>query len=190
MSQRVGDWCLSFSGKKIYPLDLQPSEIDIEDIAHSLSNICRFGGHCRKFYSVAQHSIIVSWAVSPVDKLCALLHDAPEAYCGDMVRPLKVNSLLAPYRDIEAGIWYSICSKFELDVDLPSEVDKADARVLLAEKRDLMNCNGHTWAFPQCKYPEIDPYPIDPIEPWMPERAKTEFLKLFYKYSGSMESYL
>lgn len=186
IDQRIGDWFLSRSGNKIYPLDLQPQDIDIEDIAHSLSNICRFGGHCLEFYSVAQHSVLVSWAVSDVNKFSALLHDATEAYCGDMIRPLKMNRLMTPYRDIETGIWYSVCSKFGINPDLPAEVDKADAQVLLAEKRDLMNCNDHVWEFPQCKYPDIDPYPNYPIEPWTPKRSRSEFLRFFYKYSESL----
>lgn len=182
MQPSRGDWFLSSQGKRIYPLDLHLADIDIEDIAHSLSNICRFGGHCRQFYSVAQHSVLVAWAVSPQNKLSAILHDATEAYCGDMVRPLKM--MMPIYREMEAGIWAVICNRFGLDHTLDSEIDRADARVLLAEKRDLLINHEHVWELPQCKYPDLDPYPLDPIQPWTSARSKSEFLRFYEKYSG------
>jgi uncharacterized protein len=178
------NWFLSSQGHKLYPLDLSPEDINIEDIAHSLSNLCRFNGHCKQFYSVAQHSVLVSQGVLSHNKLTALLHDATEAYCGDMIRPIKTLPEMNYYREIESGIWAVIAYKYNIPIDLPEEVDIYDARVLLAEKRDLMVTNGHVWEFPQCKYPDLDPYPIDPIECWSPSKAKAEFLSMYQWLEG------
>lgn len=86
---RRGEWILTFSGERFYPFSPAPEEVKTKDIAHALANICRFNGHTRGFYSVAAHSVHVSRLVPPEFALEALLHDAAEAYVGDMVRPLK-----------------------------------------------------------------------------------------------------
>lgn len=194
MIPRRGDWRLSYKGNKIYPLDLRPEDIDIEEIAHSLSNLCRFGGHCKEFYSVAQHSVIVcglirdwiDWASADdstrnttADRnlmLTALLHDAPEAYCGDMVRPLKQN--IPEFKTIESQIWTVIAAKFNLPFSLPKEIEIEDARALLMEKRDLLTSHGHTWTFPQCQFPDLN-IPTWNIVPVSPSYAKESFLALF-----------
>lgn len=83
----------TFTDKKFYFLDIRPEHICIEDIAHSLSNICRYGGHCKQFYSVAEHSIACCDRMGNGEdasvRLWALLHDAAEAYIGDICKPLK-----------------------------------------------------------------------------------------------------
>src|SRR4051794_15527189 len=86
---RRGGWITTFSRRQFWPLDPHSDEIHIEDIAHSLSQQCRFGGHSRSFYSVAQHSCLVSALCKANDALWGLLHDASEAYLGDIPRPLK-----------------------------------------------------------------------------------------------------
>jgi hypothetical protein len=86
---RRGDWMQTFTGRAFYPLDPRPEDIDPVDIAHALSLICRYGGHSSRFYSVAEHCVLMSHAVAPEHALWALLHDATEAYLGDMIRPLK-----------------------------------------------------------------------------------------------------
>lgn len=174
MSRR-GNWMLSSKGRQLWPLDLQPEDIDIEEIAHALSNICRFGGHCRKFYSVAQHSLLVA-DCSPL-KLAkvGLLHDATEAYIGDMVRPLKVS--LSEFSSIEDAAWEAVAGAFDLPITIPAEVKIADARVLLGEKRDLCNNDGgHAWEFPQCRFPDLEPYPLHTIRPLLPRDAEWLFL--------------
>lgn len=183
---KVGNWFLSSKGNQIFPLHFTADDVDIEDIAHSLSNICRFGGHCKEFYSVAQHSLIVSKLCSSQNKLIGLLHDATEAYVGDMVRPLKVLEMMTPYRLIEQQIWIAICEKFRLPISLISEVDKLDASVLLAEKRDLLNNNDHIWDYPQCKYPDLEPNPVDRIYPLSPSESRKEFLRQFYYLTGQI----
>jgi uncharacterized protein len=133
---RTGNWFTTHSGKKFYPLDPRPEDICIEDIAHSLSHVCRYGGHCAAHYSVAQHSVYVSLVVGerePEHALWGLLHDAAEAYVGDMVRPLKQVKGMGAYRDIEAGIMIAICKVFGLPLEEPAIVKEVDRRMCVTE---------------------------------------------------------
>ena len=106
-------------------------DIDIVDIAHALSNICRFGGHTKRFYSVAQHSIAVSYMVGDRLALHGLLHDAAEAYIGDMVSPLKKR--IPEYRRLDEDITRVICRKFDIDFDLMPCIKWADRAALQVE---------------------------------------------------------
>lgn len=106
--------------------------ICIDDIASALSKICRFGGHSNDFYSVAQHSVLVA-KLAP-EYLCreALLHDAAEAYLGDVIKPLK-NLIGSAYEDIEHRFMVAICKKFNLSVDNLYEIKKYDKQALSLE---------------------------------------------------------
>lgn len=128
--QRKGDWMQVASGRKFWPLDPRADEIDIEDIAHALSMLCRFGGHVQKFYSVAEHSVWCSYVVPPWHAMQALMHDATEAYCVDIPRPLKRG--LSNYAEIEANIWSATCERFGLKPELHAEVKAADNAMCLA----------------------------------------------------------
>jgi len=132
-----GDWMQTFTGRRFYPLDPRPEEIEPADIAHALSLLCRYGGHVDRFYSVAEHCLLMSQAVAPAHALAALLHDATEAYVVDVPRPLKRQ--LAGYRDIEDQVWLAIAYRFGLDIALPAEVKDADNRILLTERDELMS---------------------------------------------------
>jgi 5'-deoxynucleotidase YfbR-like HD superfamily hydrolase len=109
--------------------------INIEDIAHSLSNQCRFNGHLPNFYSVAQHSVHCAEMVSEPYKLQALLHDASEAYIVDIPKPIK--PYLTNYKDMEDKIMYLIAEKFGFDYPFSQEVKKADEDRLIFEWENI-----------------------------------------------------
>jgi len=115
------------------------TQIDIEDIAHALSHLCRFNGHCNKFYSVAQHSVIVSRLCPEAYALEGLLHDATEAYCGDLIRPIK--KFLPSFKEIEDRIEKAVWKKFKLckNKRCMSAVKNADNIALVTEARDLLS---------------------------------------------------
>lgn len=95
------DWVQTFSGEMFFPTVPERNEVLVEDIAHSLSQQCRYNGHTKKFYSVAEHCLLLSSAVPKRYALEALLHDAAEAYIGDMVRPIKNDPLFKPFKEVE-----------------------------------------------------------------------------------------
>lgn len=136
-------WILTHTGKRFDLLAPRAELISTIDIAHALSHVARFNGHTRHHYSVAQHSLLVA-SIVPADlQLTALLHDATEAYIGDMVRPLK--ALLPEYSEIEHGIWLAICDRFNLDPTLPTCIHEADMIALATERRDLMPEHAESW---------------------------------------------
>ena len=167
---RKGDWMQTRSGRDFWPLDPHPEDVDIDDIAHALSNLCRYGGHCKAFYSVAQHSVFVSRVVPAEHALAGLLHDASEAYCVDMPRPIK--RFLPDYERIEHGIWLAVAERFGLPAELHPCVKVADDAVLLAEKAQIMGESPHPWSVPGT--------PADIfILPWNPASARRAFMARF-----------
>lgn len=168
---RVGDWMETYSGGKFYPLDPRPDEIDIKDIAHALSNICRFAGHVSKFYSVAQHSVLVSRIVPEELKLTALLHDASEAYLSDIPRPLKLS--LPEYQKIEHSVMTAIAIKYGLVWPMPKEIKVADNTILAVEKRCLKPNSQFIWSVE-----ELDDKSML-INPFFPNVAELVFMQEF-----------
>ena len=117
----------TYTGKTVNPLALRPEDICIEDIAHHLSMLCRWTGAMREFYSVAEHSIRVSYTVPPQDALWGLLHDAPEAYLGDLGRVLRSDPVLgARYDELEERAMDAIVAAFPLARRMPDSVRFAD----------------------------------------------------------------
>jgi 5'-deoxynucleotidase YfbR-like HD superfamily hydrolase len=172
---RKGGWMQTFSGNRYYPLDPKPEDINVQDIAHALSHQCRFGGHCDKFYSVSQHSVLVSKLVEEMTggnkqmALCGLLHDAGEAYLVDVPRPVKIQ--LEGYDEMEDNLLKVIAEKFKLDEIFNDVVKEADDKVLATEARDLMQVDHKTWKLPEpCEFE---------IKPVGPVASKTMFLKRF-----------
>jgi 5'-deoxynucleotidase YfbR-like HD superfamily hydrolase len=166
----------TFSGKAFDLIDPQPDMICIEDIAHALSNICRFTGHTKKHWSVAHHSVFVvgillfadagNGDADALDKRVvrqALLHDATEAYVGDMASPLK--ELCPDYRAIEDRVWAAIAAKYDVPEDIDPRVKHADIVALLSERRDLMRKSEREWSpyfdqFKALSHPYINPLQI------------------------------
>lgn len=134
--ERHGGWIQTYSGKAYWPADPHFREVFIEDIAHALSMMCRYAGHCSEFYSVAEHSLIVSHMVPEEHALSALLHDATEAYVVDVPRPVKV--MLTNYADLEWHNWVVICQKFGLPFKMDPSIKQADNDILLLEKTRLL----------------------------------------------------
>jgi hypothetical protein len=146
------------------------SDFTIEDIAHGLSNICRYSGQCRSFYSVAEHSILVSETAVGYE-FEALLHDAAEAFLGDITRPLK--QMLPEYKRIEAEVERAILDRFGVGL-LPPQVKKADLRVLAAEQKQIMPDGTDGWVRGQ----KVEPAPIV-VRYLPPHEAKRVFLDRF-----------
>lgn len=147
-------------------------QVDIATIAHALAHICRFTGHVREFYSVAQHSVMVSYLVPPEHALAGLLHDAPEAFIGDVAAPLK--QLLPDYKAIEKRVEAAVLGAFGLPAKLPACVKHADLIMLATEQRDLMPAIDHTWT----TISGIEPLMMT-IKPQTPKQAKVIFLQRF-----------
>lgn len=175
---RHGDWIQCVSGIPFFPLDPRCSEVTIEDIAHSLAMQCRFTGHVKKFYSVAQHSVGVSLLCDPADALWGLLHDASEAYICDLSRPVKHQPEFLGYREIEAKLQSVIMERFGLSYIEPKSVKEADTIMLGVEALGLMSPltmpDNWRWCTDKAK---LSTMIID--RTWYPDEAKEIFLKRF-----------
>jgi hypothetical protein len=175
---------LTFSGVKFWPLDPRADEIRFTDICHALSQICRFGGQTRVFYSVGEHCVRVAHMLMVKHKsrelaLWGLVHDAAEAYLGDVIRPLK--TFFPAYKVVEEKVLKAITKKLELPWPEPAEVKKADNVLLACEARDLMPPG----IFEATKNIPEKPDPRIKIEPVGPNGAKfmweVEFKRFFGK---------
>jgi hypothetical protein len=131
---------LTHTGRMVDPFNLRHEDIDIEDIAHALSHICRFTGHCSSHYSVAEHSVMVSELVPPEHALAGLMHDAVEAYIGDIATPIKhrmeVNG--EPIRDVEDRQFEVVADVFGLTLPLDPCVKAADKKAFFWEMETVM----------------------------------------------------
>lgn len=183
--RRDEHWIFTWSGRRFWPLDPRAEDISIEDIAGALSQQCRFGGHSRRFYSVAQHCVHVAELLEHEGEramLAGLLHDAPEAYLVDLPRPLKLSAELALYRRAEARIMAAVVMAFDLPERPPRALAWADEVLLATEVRDLM----HPKVAKQWRL-SVPPL-ASPIEPWDPDLARERFLALFgelCRYDGT-----
>jgi uncharacterized protein len=140
MSQnRMNAWCSTYSGRKFYPFNPDKGDIDPVDIAQALSMQCRFNGHVKRFYSVAEHSFYVSHIVSPRAAFYGLMHDAPEAYIGDMIQPLK--ECFPEFKAIEDIIMDEVAERFQVPIDkaIIDEVHAADKWIVFQEGKELLS---------------------------------------------------
>lgn len=169
-------WIQTYSGRRINPLKPNPDCIVIQDIAHALSMQCRFSGHIRDFYSVAQHSVGVSYICQKEDALYGLLHDASEAYLVDIPSPLKKSGQFNFYLDFEARMMRSIYDRFNLVGSEPDSVKKADKLMLNIEANSLLNVRSD-WQLESM----IPPFKVQGLTP---NEAKKLFLRRFAELTG------
>ena len=172
--KRKGDWAQTYTGKKFWPLDPRADEVDIIDIAHSLALSCRFNGHCNLFYSVAQHSVLVSTLVKPSYAFAALLHDSTEAYLGDIIRPIK--RYLPKIKEIEENLEIVIFQHFGIDDYDHNAIRHADDIALYTELRDVMGKSPGPWGYYE-KY--IYLLPAQKIVPLNHKDSERAFLKRY-----------
>ena len=132
----------TYTGKLVDLSNFGPDDVRLPDISHALSLLNRFTGHSKAPYSVAQHSVLVSRLTHEDNALWGLLHDASEAYLGDVATPLK--NMLPGYRDLEERVQRTIARVFHLPWPMPADVKTADLRALMGEKRDLVP-GSHDW---------------------------------------------
>ena len=166
----------TYTGRVIHPLDPSPGEVSIFDVAHALSQICRFVGHTREFYSVAQHSVLVSQHVPREDALWGLLHDASEAYLCDLPAPIKHDPSMDVYRRAEDGLMAAVCSRYDLPHEMPRSVKLADRLLLATEFRDVTTVDDMEWVARVCG---VAPAPEFHIACWAPAFAEKMFLDRF-----------
>ena len=181
-------WIQTFTGKKIEPLRADPSQVNIEDIAHALAYKCRYTGHCEPFYSVAEHSVRVAGLLPPDLKLAGLLHDAAEAYLPDVAAPIKSLIYLETptgtrtFSYVEKEVLHAIGEGLDLvhNINLceVEQVKYADLTMLATEVRDLMAPPPSTWGLLLLPDPTI-------IEAWSAKEAEIEFLHLFHTLVGA-----
>lgn len=165
----VGSTIKTFTGRYFDLANPTPDQVDVRDIASALSKICRFGGHCPVFYSVAEHSInCLHRAIDlelPVEVQAAcLMHDAAEAYVGDVVKPLK-NMIDGVYSEIEERVEAAIAEAFKIDfAGTRDQWKKIDREMLISERFALFGADGVKWAGEeQIEMVKITPRCSDPV---------------------------
>lgn len=166
-------WVRTYTGRRVHILRPNPNSVDIQDIAQALSHTCRFGGHVPRFYSVAQHSVVVADMLPPSLALWGLLHDASEAYLHDVTRPLK--QCLRNYAELERRHQAAVCIRFGLSPEMPWVVKCADNVALATEFRDL-----HGESLENCAaWANALPMGNRSIKPLRPEAARNLFMARF-----------
>ena len=173
------NWIQTYTGRAVYPFAPHPKDIDIEDIAHALAHQCRYAGHVRKFYSVAQHCVLIARALKAASYdrrtiAAGLMHDATEAYLVDLPRPVK--NMLPGYKDAEVRLAAVIAEKFGLPPVEPAVVKEYDMRILRNEAEALLGDAVGGW------WHAIEPLPIPTVVPWEPPAAKKAFLGWNWDY--------
>jgi 5'-deoxynucleotidase YfbR-like HD superfamily hydrolase len=183
-------WIPTFSGRRVWPVTPQTAQIVIEDVAHALAMKCRWTGHTREFYSVAQHSVLVSENVPPAAAMWGLLHDASEAYLPDIARPYKdlltfrlpdkMFSLIE-FEIVELQILKRVAECLGLarmTDDQAADIKFADRRLLATERRDLIAESD--FDFGLANVPTLP----RKIVPWTWQEAKANFLRRFAELKG------
>lgn len=187
-----GRWMQTISGRAFYPLGPSVDDVVAMDIGHSLAMQCRYNGHVRRFYSVAEHCVLMSdWILEHATDvteeerralaLWALLHDGAEAYIGDMVRPLKLH--MPDFCAVDDAVTTVIAQRFGASGDtIPPRVKAVDTRILLDERAALLSTPPGDWALG-----DVRPLGVE-IRGWEPSVAKWEYLSRLEALTGEAMS--
>ena len=175
------------SGKRVSVVDPQPDQFDIKDIAYALSNTCRFNGHCGGFYSVAEHSVAVALRLPRELRLAGLLHDATEAYLGDIPSPIK--QFLPDYRVIEERFENALNAAFSIRLDATDvmAIKHADIAALFTEAHFLIPSQGKDWAYFQGPQRYTVNYDLQPTC-LPPQLAFKLFMGMYYDLTEEKKS--
>lgn len=172
---RKGDWIQTFSGLPFWVLDPRPEDIRIEDIAHALSLQTRYGGHCQRFYSIAEHAVLLSYLCSPELAFEMLNHDDEEAYMGDIPRPIKW--MFPELKKAGENIQKVICQKFGISWPLNPELKKLDDAIIASERNQNMAPSLLVWSEGGDALVKVM------LFCWLPMQAEAMFLKRFRELS-------
>ena len=183
-----GNWINTVTGEAFHPLDPQAEDVVLEDIAHSLSQQCRYTGHTSNFYSVAEHSVLVAKGVAALggslnDQRWGLMHDGSEAYLSDISSPVKKHPSFAFYREVEKKIMDAVATCFKLEGPEPDVVRFVDAQMIAFESVDPRVIKVRNVNWPMI---EQDPRlkPVIKIECLLPASAYGFFMTHFKELFG------
>ena len=173
----AGPYLQTVSGRWVNPFDPDPGQLDAGDIARALANQCRFGGHSRVFYSVAQHCVIVSRVVEErggdiEDAFAALMHDAAEAYLGDMPHPIKHRAARHRLPGGRGRLEEAIRDRFKIKAGVP-EIERVDRALLATERRAV---SGEGWDWPELE--GVEALDLELVA-WTPDEAAAEFARRY-----------
>jgi len=180
----TGDYITTFTGKKFPLFDPGPDDICVEDIAHHLSRICRYTGAPdyripNGFYSVAEHSVFVALKAPVQHRMAALLHDAAEAYIGDLARPLKYMKGMDAYRDLDTKIERVIAKKFGLEYPWNPIIKDLDNRIIVDEKQTFIK--DPDWSSEDCERWGVGTEALGvQLRGWLPNDAEEAFLQTYW----------
>ena len=170
------DWTLTYTGRKVRIATIGEPDLCLADIAHALSLKCRFGGHCKSFYSVAQHSVLCAVYADQFDvsPRVALMHDGAEAYLPDLLTPHKgafprLAGVIEAVQSIVFDRYVPEYDGLRKVASMQADYHVVDAEMLLAETQALMRCD---WA----EWPGWHEPLVAPVEPWAPVQAEEAFL--------------
>lgn len=190
-ARRREHWIQTFTGRRFYPLAPSPDDVCLEDIAHALAMICRWGGHVRHHFSVGQHSINVSLMVEHLggdrhDCVYGLFHDGQEAYVGDMVRPLKMSAEMEVYRRTEDLVERAVFEYFGVrpSLDFDGMVKEIDRRMCVTEGRILLPNRENIWNEQVAPFPEPWPEGMIIREPRQPAEVEAAFIRRYQELAA------
>lgn len=177
-------WIVTYTGRRVWPLDLRAEDVVEDDIAHALAMKVRWGGFCRSFYSVAQHTVLLTdWlghsGANWQDQWDALHHDDVGVYLADVPAPLR--RVLDGYDEVEAHVWSVIAGVFDCSAMFSDTLRTADRRIRIDEARVLMTMPAGSWGDHDGG---LEPLGVL-IEPWGPDEAKGRWLTAFNRLQAA-----